>query len=294
MARGYVRPAVHASGGHVLYIRVPELLASEASRVLAEELIGRMDEDLTEVASWLSATTSYLPLGDIIAAQAFVDAIQDNRPLLHDLIEALVQMPPKPAPIRPGMRAAALIGGRMVDLTFDKDGAVVVQIDGETHKIDGDADDPGMLLGNHQPWMILSHLAGLRIGTADGSLRIDLELLGEIGSCPHFLRHPESKLPGKGQWTHHIPGYGEVLCHGSGIIEPITFSLFKMLSREGSEEDEWIGRALESGSLGLLARVDIALRAIEVLIAPVADWAKVTRRDRIGPALRKAVACAVE
>jgi hypothetical protein len=291
MARGYVRPAIHDSGGPVLYIRVPELLASEASRVLAEELIDRASEDPAEAARWLSATTSYLPLGDIIAAYAFADATRDHRGLPFDVVRELTEMPPTPAPIRPGMRAAALIGGRMVDLVFDEEGLITAEIDGETHKISVDADDAGTMLGDHQPWMILSHLAGQRLGTSE---RLDLQLLGLVGSCPHVLRRPDSSMPERGAWTHSIPGYGEVLCHRSGIIEPITLSLFKMLSREGPVQDEWIELALSSGSLGLLARIDVALRAIEALADPVAEWAKATRRERITPALHDAVACAAE
>jgi hypothetical protein len=289
MARGYARPANHSSAGHVLYIRVPELLASEASRVLAEELIERSDGDPAESARWLSATTSYLPLGDIVAAHAFADMTLAGGHVPSGVVRELTEMPPTPAPIRPGMRAAALIGGRMVDLTFDEDGSVVVELDGQTHKIPVDTNDAGTMVGDHQPWMILSHLAGQRL---EAGGRLDLRLLGLVGSCPNILRRPDDLSMERGTWTHSIPGYGEVLCHRSGIIEPITFSLFKMLCREGPAQEEWIELALKSGSLGLLARIDVALRAVEGLIDPVADWAKTVRRDRISPALQAAVACA--
>jgi hypothetical protein len=294
IARGYVRPAIHDSGGPVLYIRVPELLASEASRVLAEELMDRATEDPPEAARWLSATTSYLPLGDIIAAYAFVDAVRDRRGVPIGVVFELTEMPPSPTPVRPGMRAATLIGGRMVDLTFEEDGSVTAEVDGKTHEISVDPDDAGIMLGDHHPWMILSHLAGLRFAAGDDPSRLDLRLLGLVGSCPHVLRRPDNSMPERGTWSHSIPGYGEVLCHASGIIEPITFSLFKMLSREGPAQEEWIELALSSGSLGLLARIDVALREIENLIDPVAEWAKTTRIERITPALKDAVACAAQ
>lgn len=291
MARGYLRPAIHDSGGHVLYVRIPQLLASEASRVLAEGLIERSAADPVEAAQWLSATTSYLALGDIIGAYAFVDATRDGRSVPFEVVQQLTQMAPSPSPIRFGMRAATLIGGRKADLTFEEDGTITVEIDGETHKISVDPEDTGTMLGDHQPWMILSHLAGQHLG---GEARLDLELLGLIGSYPHVLRRPDSSVPDRGEWTHSIPGYGDVLCHRSGIIEPITFSLFKMLSREGPAQEQWIERAVSSGSLGLLARIDVALRALEALISPAADWAKSTRLARIAPALTEAVACAGE
>ena len=291
MAHGYVRPGIHDAAGPVLYIRVPELLASEASRVLAEELVERSAADAGEAARWLSATTSYLPLGDIVAAYAFADATMSGGHVPVAVVQKLTEMPPTPAPIRPGMRAAALIGGRMVDLEFDEDGAFVVEVDGETHRIPIDADDAGTMIGDHQPWMILSHLSGQRLG---GEERLDLGLLGLVGSCPHVLRRPDDLSADRGTWTHSIPGYGEVLCHRSGIIEPITFSLFKMLSREGPAQEKWIGLALDSGSLALLARIDVALRAIEELADPVSEWAKSVRRGRITPALEEAIACAAE
>lgn len=291
MAHGYVRPAIHDAAGPVLYVRVPELLASEASRVLAEELIERSIEDAAEAARWLSATTSYLAFGDIVAAHAFADATTVGGRVPAEVVCELAKMAPTPAPIRPGMRGAMLIGGRMAEVTFGEDGSIDIELDGETHTISVDADDAGALVGDHQPWMILSHLAGHILGGDD---RLDLRLLVLVGSCPHVLRRPDDLSTERGAWTHDIPGYGEVLCHRSGIIEPITFSLFKMLHREGPAQNEWIEIAVNSGSLGLLARIDVALRAIEELIDPVAKWAKTLRENRIAPALQETITCAAE
>jgi hypothetical protein len=149
------------------------------------------------------------------------------------------------------------------------------------------------LLGDYHPWLILSHLAGQRIVYGSDATRLDLDLLGLVGSCQHVLRRPDAFPEGTGVQTHHISGYGEVVCHAAGIVEPIAFSLFKMLSGEGPDQEAWIERALAAESLGLLARIDIALRECAKLLDPVKrPWAERMLRDRIGPALSEALDCA--
>jgi hypothetical protein len=76
--------------------------------------------------------------------------------------------------------------------------------------------------------------------------------------------------------THQIPGYGEVVCHAAGIVEPITLSLFKMLSSETEAAEGWLHAAVERNSLAMLCRLDIALREI-VKLGDTAkrDWANV-------------------
>jgi hypothetical protein len=133
------------------------------------------------------------------------------------------------------------------------------------------------------------------IDREDQTHRIDLPLLGKVGTCPHVLRRPDTLMQGHGVLTHQIKGYGEVVCHAAGIVEPITFSLFKMLSTEGREQEAWIQDALDEGSLALLTRVDIALREMAKLADDVKrPWAEKVRSERIAPALEKALACEME
>jgi hypothetical protein len=153
----------------------------------------------------------------------------------------------------------------------------------------------GELMGDFHAWLILSHLAGQRMGIErDGrTYRLDLALLGKIGGCPRVLRRPDNFLEGRGIQTHPVPGYGEVVCHGAGIIEPITFSLFKVLSTEGPELENWIEDVLDEGSLALLTRVNIALRETAKLADDVRrPWAQRMLAEHISPALNKALQCA--
>jgi hypothetical protein len=196
------------------------------------------------------------------------------------------------------MKAAIHVPGvGMMDVTFQADGSFVAEFEGRCQTFPADPNEgAGELMGDFHAWLILSHLAGQRmVIDRDGeAIRIDLALLGKVGTCPHVLRRPDTVLEGRGVLTHNIPGYGEVVCHAAGIVEPITLSLFKMLSSEGPEQERWIQDALDENSLALLTRIDIALRET----ARVADggkgpWAERTRAERIAPALREALACEV-
>ena len=296
MARGFLKPAIHTSRDAVIFVRLPELLASEASLLLGDALRVRAREDATEAARWLVAVTSHIPLGDIIAAYAFADAAKGGRGLPVSVVEALIDTPPQWTHITPGQQVATHVPDvGMVNMTFESDGSFTAEINGKRQVIQADEDDeaPGML-GDYHPWLILSHLAGQRmaVGPDDDATRLDLELMGIIGSCSHVLRRPDTFLEGSGVQTHHIAGYGEVVCHAAGIVEPITFSLFKMFSGEGPNQEAWIERALEANSLGLLARIDIALRETAKLLDPlIRSWAEHMLRERIAPALQEALAC---
>lgn len=294
MARGFLKPVIHTSRDPVLFVRVPEFLASEASLILGGELMEHVAEGAEEAARWLVSVTSRIPLGDIIAAHAFADAVQGERGVPLDVVRALAARPPRWTPITPGTRAVVHVPNvGMMEVTFEEDGSFTAEINGKRQKIPADADEAPGLLGDYHPWLILSHLAGQRIVYGSDATRLDLELLGLVGSCPHVLRRPDVFMEGTGIQTHDISGYGEVACHAAGIVEPITFSLFKMLSREGPDQEAWIGQALAAGSLGLLARVDIALRETEKLVDPVRrPWAERVLRDRINPSLREVLACA--
>jgi hypothetical protein len=296
MARSFLKPAIHPSGEPVLFVRLPELLASEASQVLARALTERAAESAADAARWLASVTSRIPLGDVIAAHAFVDAAQSNKSVPLDAVRMLAEMPPRFEPISPGTRAAMHLDGvGVVDVTFEEDGSYTTEIDGEKHTIEADPDEPAGWLGDYHPWMILSHLAGQRIAYGDDSERLDFELLGLVGSCEHVLRRPDNFMQGDGVQTHSIPGKGEVVCHAAGIVEPITYSLFKMLSTEGPQQEEWIERALSTRSINLLARIDIALRETGKLLDPIrSTWAQRVRSERIAPALGEALECAAE
>ena len=297
VTRGYLKPILHNSGEAVLFVRLPELLASEAADILASDLEGRARKDPAEAAEWLASLSSRLPLGDIIAARSFVDAAgRSGVPL--NVVAALIETPPKMVPINPGTKAVLHMPGvGMIDVTFQADGSMVAEVDGKRETITADPDDDGQgLMSNFQPWLILSHLAGQRmaIEREDKMQRVDYSLLIEVGTCPYLLRRPDTDFVGRGVPTHQIPGYGEVVCHAAGIVEPITLSLFKMLSSETDAAEGWLHAAVERNSLAMLCRLDIALREIAKLgDTAKRDWAKQMLEQLIAPALKGALDCTV-
>lgn len=298
LRRGYLKPSLHSSGESVLFVRLPELLASEASIVLASDLIERGRADAAEAARSMVSVTSRLPLGDIIAAHSFADAMRGSTGVPLDVVAELVRMPPVRTPIKPGMKAAMHVPGiGMMEMTFQADGSFVGEFDGQQHRFPADPDEgPGELIGHCHAWLILSHLGGQRIGIVRGgeTERIDLAILSEVGRCPYTLRRPDLEFEGRGISTHQIPGYGEVVCNRAGIVEPITFSLFRRVSEEGPELEGWIEAAVEDGSLALLARLDIALRETAKLADDVRrPWAERMLSDLVASALNDALQCAI-
>lgn len=57
-------------------------------------------------------------------------------------------------------------------------------------------------------------------------------------AVPHVLPRPDDFMSDHGVWTHSIEGYGEVLCHAVGIVEPITQSIWRMLGTEDAEKED--------------------------------------------------------
>ncbi|MGY3585698.1 hypothetical protein ACVIGB_005247 [Bradyrhizobium sp. USDA 4341] len=149
------------------------------------------------------------------------------------------------------------------------------------------------MIGHSHAWLILSHLCGQRIGIVRGSdmERIDLALLSEVGGCPHALRRPDVGFEARGIFTHQIAGYGEVVCNRAGIVEPITFSLFRRVSEEGPELEGWIRTAVEGAFLALLARLDIALRETAKLVDDVRrPWAERVLSQLVSTGIERCIA----
>jgi hypothetical protein len=290
VTRGYLKPILHDSGEAVLFVRLPELLTSEAADVLASDLEVRARGNPAEAAEWLASLSSRLPLGDIIAAYSFADAARRSGIPLN-VVSELIETPPKRVPINPGTKAVLhLPGVGMIDVTFQADGSIVAEVDGKREIIAADPGEDGQgLMSNFQPWLILSHLAGHRVAIErEGKMqRVDYSLLIEVGTCPYLLRRPDTDFESPGVPTHQIQGYGEVVCHAAGIVEPITLSLFKMLSSETEAVEGWIHAAVERNSLAILCRLDIALREIAKLgDTTKRDWAKRMLEQLIAPALK--------
>lgn len=91
----YLKLVLDSSGSSYFIPRLPELLASELSFVIANELVEKTSADAQDAAVWLVAITNALPLGDIIAAQALVDAVAQMDSTPEALFRHLLDTEPK-------------------------------------------------------------------------------------------------------------------------------------------------------------------------------------------------------
>jgi hypothetical protein len=295
--QGYIRPILHESGEDVFVVCVPELVACEAAWVVAGEIAERVRQSPEKTAKWLSTTAANVPLGDIVAGQAIIDAAMQGQAVPFDLIAFLMECSPRKETLKEGSRLAMhLPGAGTLHLTVQADGLAARTKRGVEHFIPFDrADSPNITYTDIHAWLILSHLAGVpcAIGnesSEDEPQRLDPSILLEVCKCPVILRRPSADPSTSAILTHEIDGSGSFVCHKAGIVEPITLSLFKFLSVEGRNADEWIQTAVASGSVPMLARLDIAVREISNLAdTSVATFAKETLEKRIRPAMSTAL-----
>lgn len=287
--RGFLKPAMHTSDEAVLYVRLPELLASELALLLAKELINRRKAVQDDVATWLAGAASNLPMGDVIAAQAILDAVQKPEGLSFDLIRALIDKPPQRERVRRGTRFAANFPGvGQIEIITKGGGKGEVVVRGQVHEIDID-EGSDETYGQFHPWLILSHLAGMPfiMEGDDDARRVDPFILLKIGSADIVLRAVSADRNMRRVPTHDLPGIGSIVCHAAGIIEPITLSILRYLSRDGEDHDAWIDAAIESKSMPLLARVHIALLQISSEAdEDRATWASHTLETKVRPAFK--------
>lgn len=294
---GAVKRTIHQSNEDVIVARLPEAMAAEFAGVLAKELAGRVKSDPAMAAKRLLRRSARLPMGDVVAAQAIIDAagILEGIPLAF-LNELLMDYPRKET-VRPGTRAAMYwpsLGA--VGLKFNEDGSVVASgPGGMSIPLDlspEERSEMSMQIGG-QGWLVLSHLAGLQLLAVDDDGRLvgsaTPALLLEIGSCPVPLRRPAMMESDHGMWTHDVPGKGDVVCHRSGIVEPITLALLNAIVRmEGDEADDWIAEMMRRESFPLLARTDIALRQVtQFADKEKACWAQRMIDSIVGPAIAR-------
>ena len=290
---GYLRPRRHKSGTYILVVRVPELVASEAADVLAGELLPRSQSDAADAAEWLSETASNIPLGDILGAQALTDAATQTEPLSFSLITHLLRSSPEQRSVKPGTKMAMLWPGKgTINVTFQNEGAIEVEAHGHRRMLTPEPNDEDQITySNPHSWLILSHLAGLRLAMEDEKGRLTLvssRILLEVGACPIVLLRPHAEgmlfeIP-----IHELPNHGATICHELGMLEPITLSIFNFLHMEVENAEEWINESVRQASFPLLMRIDIALKELsELADTEIAKFAQRMLDEVVGPALMK-------
>ena len=296
-SRGLLKAGNHADES-IFVPRLQELLAVTVANALSKELQDQVERSPDSAAEWIVSRSSKLPLGDVIAALAIVDAATSTG-LPIEFVRALINTKPETQPLRPGTRAMASVGGRLLDVEVNGDGSMTVNSRGGIlHVIEP---DPGEGLGNvldPGAWLILSYLAAVPfVASANGQIAqvSGLDIALEVASSPIPLVKPGAD---RDQWIHSVhefPGIGSVLCYDNGIIEPITVSLFEVLAREGSAAQPWLENAVKRECYPMLARLDVALREVSKLAdANLSRWAADARETLIGPTMRRLLRAAYE
>ncbi|QXI00409.1 type I restriction enzyme HsdR N-terminal domain-containing protein [Pseudomonas monsensis] len=291
---GYLKPAIHqVTAEHISYVRQPALLASEISRFIKSEIIRRSEKDPADAATWLIDAASRLPLGDVIAAHALLEASTEDEGLPIGVMLKLLKTKPQSKSPTPGTTYAGLhpeIG--YIKFRVVRDTVIELFVKGGSKILDLGV-PVGELLEDITPWQILSHVCGVRTEIMDesGSLvRIEQSFLIDIASASFPLL---SSHPMLGQLPHHdlLTG-GSVVCHAVGIVEPITQSLLSYLRQDLNDSKAWVEWALTRKSGALLARLHIALREIARMTDPdFAEWAKTTLTNQVIPELQQQLRC---
>lgn len=278
--------------------RVPELIASELARLLAGELHARMGDEAQDAgaADWLVRIAVRLPFGDVIGAQALCDLAEHQVGISVAFLNRLLEQRPTISTMNPGSKAVSWLPeiGRL-EIETRADGTVIARRPGLPGSIELPV-EAQRTFSDHTAWLILSHLASMRIGAVsseDHSHIVGLvhpAILALVGTSPIPLRRMASELERSGLHTHEAPDGSELVCTDDGIIEPVTFSLLRFFEDQQEEADDWLDEACEEGSAALLNRIAQALSQMAALrpdSAP-AMWARSRRTDKILPALNKA------
>lgn len=285
--RGFIKPGIDWAGRSVWFVRVPALVSTHVAAVLAE-MLSEWSPD--EAVNWLITLASRFPFGDVIAADALIKcATQRTGGNILDLLNALLSRSPRTSSLSPGSMLSLTVSGHLVHATVTQSGKLAIVAPSETIEIDLAEDDLDHVMTDPGGWLILSHIAAAPLGVyipgESEPARLDEPLLLEVGQAPVVLSRPDGAQDFKEVAVHDIPGHGSIVCHLSGIVEPITWALVKFFLHRGSDADAWIDEAIAQNSLPLLTRAHIALVQIEKIADERGLWAQTTLAQRITPAL---------
>lgn len=275
--RGLIKQVFDHSDKPVWNVRIPVLVARYLALELSEQVSGWGTSE--EIAKKLVHLATKLPIGEVIVASAIVQYLTlESKKSPLDLLQALQQLSPKSSTLGSGSEFTFAIEGQLLRGTVSPDGTkLMVSINGSSHEVDLLSDDSNTIM-DFGGWLILSHVASMPIGiefNEDGDIvRIDETLLFEVAQSPFILSRPYGPHGFKEVITHDIPSHGSMVCHQSGVIEPITWALIKYFIGQSSTVDLWIKEAMSQKSLPLLSRIHIALNQVSKISGERGTWAR--------------------
>jgi hypothetical protein len=284
---GLIREA-RADNGDCIYIaKLPELVASELVRIIAERLAAEADQAVG--ARWLVDKPVTLPLGHLIAAAAILEMISRAGGASGLIITSLLAIQPhlEEAPV--GSRIVQRDPEyRSVELEVLTGSRLRVHVAGQSSfDLPYRAEGVRCIKDPHA-WQVLSYLGGFPIAfdSEEGVTRVDAWILRHVGG--HNLPLVDiNNFGDHGLVLHEICG-GEVVCHKMGIVEPITAALLAYIARDSEAARELVLQAVEDGSPFLLARIHAALDQAVTYTNIDAEGLEELLTDFVLPALRAA------
>ncbi len=208
--QGHIGTVKGPNGKILILPKVPEFLAMAGSYVISEECMSIYENDnFDDAYVFLVNESDSFPYGDLVGAKAILDISNKNWDLANDIINKLLKDEPTEDRLSEGSRALAY---------FEDVGNINIEFGEGTNET---------VTGNIQPWNILSQICSYLIRSGKNSVDSQLMILATVGTYHRTLLRPQSSSieQNLGFHEHDIGDHGSVLCHQSGIIEPITFAM---------------------------------------------------------------------
>lgn len=278
-SQGWISFYRDRSGDDVLVFRVPEFFMCELASALANAVGALIDNDPAGAAALLLAHCDRLFLGDLIGAQAIVDLVRQRKKVSNEFIAFLMNDRPEAERLANTLIAFAGEEGEVTHFRVDGSGAIALadsegKLLGPFHMPDA-VDGPGTLYGNMISWLILSHLARLRIAfTADIKQRFDVEIILHVGRAKMPLISGGTVQAPKALAMRTMGSAGTILNPSHGLAEPLTAAIHKLFAEEWRDVEFLFDEVAQAGSLALSARVHNALLPLCNAANPdLAAWA---------------------
>ncbi|MBU6958939.1 type I restriction enzyme HsdR N-terminal domain-containing protein [Pseudomonas sp. CVAP len=237
--------------GPRLIIRFPELLAHYVSLQWAAELNEQRDsEGVAATLERILQHSDFVPYGDLCAAYAVFRVEDGNH--LTEIIEALEDNEPQ--------------------ATWRQEGAVLEVMTKDIRGIRLHFGE-GMnerLLGNLQPWLVLSHLAALPMAMGADEISKNLRIFANLGNYEDLIFKPApSNLKDMiGLHFHNIQDVGQLLCPSSGIVEPIVQAMYVVASERPKPFEELVLYAVKKKQYFLAWRLRTVVGMLQSSVDP--------------------------
>ena len=208
---GYLKLIKGPKGTILVLPTIPEMLSAAAVFIIANNARMLYEKGkINEAYEYVINSSSPLPLGDVVGGMSIIEMYKSNPDTLSYFIERLIVDRPK-----------------VQKVVKMKKGMIYLPDVGEI-EVSIPPGAGGELIGNTEPWLIMSHLAHKPMSSDFKTPDIFFKILATVGSFPNILIRPEDNATDKikGFHVHEFKGRGTCVCGQMGIVEPITDAIF--------------------------------------------------------------------